>query len=950
VTGPLVRRAAIFAGVAGLGLLLAWMLGGGRRGDGAPKPRLGVVDIQPGTDLSAPGGVPGISLLGADRPVVAPVQEVRIDGVRLPFRPLVLRGDSERPLPSPNREVRRALIVNPDLQVLPLPQTRAQYDAAAKEEPTTIRAPEGILDSGPGEALHLHFKGGVRARSVRQGTPWEFSGPEAFSDVRARTLRAPGEVLLVSKDLKVEGRDLDASDDARTVVFGGGARGSVASTKGVRLAGGPPGGETRFRCRGPLRVLPLALPKGADAGVERWRLVLEEDAVLEQDDGSLSGRRIEIDFTRPRGDGSGFTEVEEIRAEGAVALEGRGDGRAFQAGGEKLLARPRTKKGITDLWLDGSPVVRVRETAGGREVRSIETRCAGTAHLSFPAEGGPVTSTFPGGAIAMVTEPAAKEGDPPIRRDLQAAKLQFTGMRAGEGATRIEQVLAEGEALLKEDGDRWARARKIDFRPAEGGASRTVLEGDVLLSWPSAGALDPVGALAGAPADAPAAPGAPGNLLLSSPGKVVIDQPAADDASAGRAFAVQGGVVLRRVVDEREVYRLECASADARTTPGANGIESLVAKGNVRLAGREEAPGTRTYDLRGDVLEVKGAPGARDAQTADIAGAAGKPASAAFTGEDGRPFSVAGEKLRFDKATGAFRAEGGVRGTGVLPESRDAGKGADAVPGGPAELACEVLDGVLARGQPDGTTGIRSLDARGGVWVRTKAAYASGERLAYDAERGAVLLRGSPARVTVRTQGSAAEAGLEDRCESGELRLLVADGVLREARSEEGGLLVRHVPAKTGKGAAPASRVEARCKGPLSHGPAETRLQGEVRVLWSEMKGGSFVEKYRVEDADDVRVYHVSSDGGAARAERATATSAAGRVQVSSSTGGWKATGVARADMDVPGNRVVLESAPGAPRFRVESADVTMSYRRAVYDFEKDIFTEQVGATIEGKR
>jgi len=950
VTGPLLRRAGIFTTVAGLGLLLAWMLGGRGPGSGNPKPSLGIVDVPAGTDVQGPAGVVGISLLRAEKPVVAPVQEVTLeDGTRAPFRPMVLRGDAEKPLPSTRNDVRRALITNPDLQVLPLPRTRKEYEDSATAEPTTIRSPEGVLESGPGEALVLHFRGGVKARSVRDGTPWEFAGDEADSDVRARTLHAPGAVSLASKDLKVDGRDLDASEDRRTAVFAGGASGSVASAGGVRLAGGASGGATRFRSRGPFQILPLPAAAGAPApaGIERWRLVLEGDAVLEQEDGSLAGRRIEVDLSREKGDAGGDTVVDEIRAEGAVVLDGRAEGREFRAAGEKLMARPRPKKGLTDLWIDGNPAVHARQAEGGREVRTIDVRCSGTAHLSFPREDGPVDSVFPGGATAVVVEPPADPAGAPRRREIHAATLSFTGMRAGSGSTKIESIRADGEALLRE-GDRWARAKRIEFTPAASGASRTVLDGDVLFSWPSAGELDPVAALA--PGPAPKGGGTPGTLLLSSPGRAVIDQPADGDASAGTAVAVEGGVVLRRVAGEQEIYRLTCARADARTKPGAGGIEALSAKGDVRLAGREEPPGSRRYELRGDTLDVKGSAGSGETRTADVGGGAERPASASFTGEDGRPFTVAGSRLRFDKETGAFHAEGPVRGTGVLPEGRGDGAGLPAAGGGAAELACGTLDGVLAQGGTEGSTRVKSLDARENVWVRTKTEFAAGDRLLYDAGTGSLRLHGDPARVTARTQGAPPEAGLEDRCEAEELILVLADGALREARAENGGLLVRHRPATAGKTPSPAGRVEARCRGPLSYTTAETRLQGSVRVVRSEMKGGAFVEKDRLENADEVRVYHAPSGGKAGRVERATASSAAGRIEVLSGTDGWKATGVARADMDVSGDRVTLESSPGAPRFRVESSGLVQSYRRAVYDYERHVFTEQLGATIEGGR
>jgi hypothetical protein len=951
VNGTLLRRAAIFTTVAGLGLLLAWMLGGRRTGVGRSKPSIGIVDVPPGTDLMVASGLADISLVRAEKLVVAPVHEVTLDdGTKVPFRSMVLRGDSEHPLPSPRRDVRRAFLTNPDLQLLPVPRTRAEYDASSTAVPTTIHAIEGVLDSGPGEAMVLRFKGEVKARSVRDGAPWDFAGDDGVSDVQARTLHAPGAVSLVSKDLRVQGRDLDAAEDARTVLLAGGASGSVDSARGVRIAGGAQGGATRFRCSGPFRILPLPAPGGATGKIERWRLVLDQDARLEQDDGDLAGRHIEADISRRKGDADSDTVVDEIRADGDAVLTGRGEGRDFRATGRKLLARPQAK-GNTDVWLDGSPTVFVRESQGGREVRTLDVRGDGSARLSFPSDDGPVSSDFRGGATAVMTEPPAAPGEAPRRRDLHAASLSLAGMRAGSGVTRIESVVADGESLLH-DGDRTARAKRIEFHPLENGASRTVLAGDVLFTWPAAGAMDPVAVLAPAPSGPPAAEAAQGTMLLSSPGRAVIEQPADGDRSTGTLFTVEGGTMLRRVAGEQEVYRLTCSSLEARTPPGSKGIDALRAKGAVRLAGREERPGGRRYELRGEGLDVRGTEGTDGARTADVEGTPEGTALAAFTGEDGRPFSVSGRTLHFDRASGAFRAEGFVRGSGVLPERHGEGSGLPASAGGAADLACGVLDGMLAQGGPEGSTKVTSLDARDNVWVRTETEYASGDHLVYDAAKGSLLLHGDPARVTARSRGAPANLDLQDRCEAPEMLLALADGRLEEARTETGGLLVRHRPPEPGAGkdAPPVQRIEARCRGPLSYRPAETRLQGAVRVVRSDLKDGAFVEKDRLENADDVRVYHPPVGKESGRVDRATAVSADGRIEVSSAAAGWRATGVARADMDVASDRVTLESSPGAPRFRMESADGVQSYRRAVYDYQRKILVESLGATIESGR
>jgi hypothetical protein len=301
---------------------------------------------------------------------------------------------------------------------------------------------------------------------------------------------------------------------------------------------------------------------------------------------------------------------------------------------------------------------------------------------------------------------------------------------------------------------------------------------------------------------------------------------------------------------------------------------------------------------------------------------------------------VAARTLRFDRGTGGFRAEGAVRANGILPEGRTGGLPAGG--GGAAELACGVLEGVLARGAAERSTRVVSLDARDEVWIRTATEYASGDALVYAEKEGTLLLRGDPARVTARTQGAVEGIAMEDRCDAKELLLLLGDGRLREARAESGGLLVRHLAGKT----AP-ERIQARCTGPLSYRPEETRLQGSVTVDRSELKDGSFAPRDRVEGADEVRVYHAPVAGQPARVERVTATSSAGRISVTTQSGALTATGVSLTDMDMPRKRITLESSQGAPRFRLRTADTVGTCRRAIWDWAGERLVESVAMTVE---
>lgn len=944
MNATLLRRASIFLSIAGLGITLAWLLDGSRRRAPRTRTKIEVADVPPGTRVPGGRGIPGIELLEAEKLLVSPVQEVVLDdGSRVRFRGLVLRGDSERPLPSTNPDVRRASIVNPVVHMLPVPKTREQYEASAKAVPTVLRAPEGILENGPGDAFLLHLRGGVRAETLQEGTPWTYTADETVADLRTRTLRAPGAVSVESAEVKVEGRGLVAADQGRTLTISEGAHGSVAGAKGVRVAGGDDGGETRFRCTGPLTIVPRTPAAGAPPAArdtERWNLVLEGDAVVEQGPGALAAKRVEFDLSRAKGGGSAVVEV--LRAAGAVELTGGDEGRDFRGKADRLTAWPRPK-GETEVHLEGKPSVRLVEKSGADAGRTVDVAGGGTAVFTFPDGDGPFTAIFRGGGDATVADPAAKEGEPARRRELHAATLSLSGKRSGDGS-RVEVVVANGDASLREGG-RTAKSRRIEFRPLEGGASRALLDGDVRVGIPGGGALEPLGGKAAAKGDRD-----PGTMLLETPGRVVLEMPRDGATDAGAKFAVEGATTLRRLVGEQEIYRLTCKGAEGSLQPGNRGVDGLTASGDVRLAGREEGEGRRTYEFRGERLEVRGAPGSKEAGSVELTGPEGPvPAAAAFTGEDGRPFSVSASRLHFERATGAFRAEGKVRGTGVIPESTGAGGSRPARGSGRAEIACGTLEGVLDAGGTDGSTKVVSLLARDDVWVKTESEYASGDRLTYEASTGDAALRGDPARVTARSDRAPVAVKAEDGCEARELHLVLREGRLVEARAPSGGRVVWHrFPDAAAKDAAPAERYEAVCKGPLVHTPATTSLGGGVSFDRSVLKFGEFVASDRIEGAEEVTIHHAPAKGGGSRLERAVATSAVGGIDANSRGDGWHATGVSRVEFDAAARLVTLESSPGAPRFRFESGTSTASCRRVVWDGAKKFAREIIGATVEG--
>jgi hypothetical protein len=211
-----------------------------------------------------------------------------------------------------------------------------------------------------------------------------------------------------------------------------------------------------------------------------------------------------------------------------------------------------------------------------------------------------------------------------------------------------------------------------------------------------------------------------------------------------------------------------------------------------------------------------------------------------------------------------------------------------------------------------------------------------------------VELRGDPAKVTAR--GTPGAKDMENRCESSSLLLSFKDGALLEARAPEGGLLVYHrAPAASAKpGDRDVQRVEARSAGPISYRPGETVLTKDVVMEVASFRDGAFRLRERLEGADEIRVLHPAGrPGSVGRFERAIASSKQGRMSMDSREGGWTATGISLVEHDASGERVIIEAAPGIPRFRIESKEGVATARRVVYDLRTGTLGEWVGLGAE---
>lgn len=941
--GGLLRKAAIFAAVAGLGFLLVRMVESPADPGQEQRPRIGSTgstgttqERKPTTDI---GDLVGLG----ERIETRSVKEIQLeDGSRVAFEEALLWGASWESLPAADDRVRRMRIVAPVVHLREKPRTRADLDRAVVPV-TTVRAERGLLEHGPDGRSRLLLEGAVEAEILREGTPWTFHAGTATLDMETGLLIAPGTVRLVSEGVEVTGKDLRASDRERTATLQSDTAGTLRGARGARVGGGGGDEPLHFRCTGPFDILDTAPEGPGEPGRTRIRL---KDAVhLEQGDGTLAGDNVVLLLARTStaSTDAGETrkaDVESILAEGNVRMDAGRDmkelsgRRSLHAEADRLEAFPLPAGG-TASRLMGEPKVRIEEVLDGRTVSIMDVMSGEPARIVTGPDGDDMEATFPGGARGRQWLPGMGPDGTDLTRDITARELRLHGRREGGsgGAYRPTDVVALQEARF-EEGERTASADRLRFEPLPDGGSRVKAEGNVAIHWPSAGGLDPLGPLG----EAAVPPGDdPGSLLLRSPGTVTLEAPRA----GGGMLLVEGGALVRRVVGEREMWSLGASTLQVDLLENRGGVGLLDARGGARLAGKGEGAGERAYDFTGDRIVVRNT-GLSDRP--DAARLDGVPARALLSGEDGRPLLLEAPVLHFNRTTGAFSAEGPVRGSGVLPDSG----GATAAGGnGPRPVTLEAggLSGRFEAMAEGGRSKLAELNAFGNVVLGTSSETAEGATLKHDGATGVTVLRGEPARVRSGSMAFPDAGPLVDLCEAPELTVTFAGGEIASASAVGGGRFVRHRVAPPGDTSSPpVERLEANCDGPMTYGSGETTLKEKVRIVRHAWEKGAFVERENLSGADMASALYSRGVAGSAGLVSATAVSSAGSLRVQSLERGWDATGVSKAFVEPGKDEVRLEALPGS-RFQFEREGLATQCRSVIFDYRKDVFKEIVGGS-----
>ncbi|MHC4821088.1 MAG: hypothetical protein ACYTDX_05140, partial [Planctomycetota bacterium] len=728
-------------------------------------------------------------------------------------------------------------------------------------------------------------------------------------------------------------------NDRKSLVLDDGAEGSVARTGGTSLSGEASSEPVTFSCKGPFQVLSLPAPAD-DPGASAHSIVLERDAVVRQGDARLSGQRIVIDVLRPSGEGEAKSTIRQLSAEGSVAFRGGRNGRELEATAGELIALPvAADNGApagTRIELRGSPGMRLLSKEGDRAGAVIDLSCKDRARLFLPEGEGPMQGTFLGAGRAIYLRPTA-DGDP-VRHDLRARTLQVEADRSDADAEgfALRRLVAAGEARLVE-GERSAAAQRMVWVPREDGGSVLDLAGDIAVRWPASGTLDPLSSVSRS------APGAEGELLVSSPGSARLVLPA-DGAGEGATLDLRGGSLVRRMEGEREAYSLSSDSLQASLRADTRAVERLDAAGDVRFAGRGEGAGRRRYAVSGSQLSVFGAAGSDEPSLLRVEGGDGGPARVDLVDKNGEPVELEGVRVVVDRETGRFDVTGPVVARGLLPQREAAGLPVS--PSGRATLRCGTLEGAFGDGATEGSTEIRSAVARGAVRLDTGNDRATGDRLDYDAAAGTVTLQGKPARLLAVSR---VVAGQQDGCEAPLVLLELDEAGLKEARAPTGGRFVRHRLRASGDGKTKSpERLVALCEGPLVYGRDRTLMRESVQVLRSALVDGAFLEKERMTGADLVSLEHPRGADGQPLLQGARAVSKSNELEVVGDAGRWRATGIGNVVLDATRDRLAMETPKG--RFRVIREGGTDWFRRVVYDYTKRIFAEQVGATVGAPR
>ncbi len=880
--GVVVRRTAIFAGVAGALLgAIAWFHGGvrGTAQDTSRRtqpPPLGGNLVPIAADASMGEGS-GVRLSRDDVAVV--------DGAPLPYR--AFEATWARQAPRPGNSVDQLRLHTEEFAVLHFNRvpTAEEPRPRAVEGPgsTRVTAAEAELEMHAGASFHADLAGDVlvlRHEDVADLTLRTQSLALERREGRrgADELHAASEehVAVERLDVHVEGIGLDA-DLGRAAAGRAGAaparltlrrnvRATLLTRPGAITAVPDPGAArtpTTITCAGTAEL--EELEDGGARRPTRWKVRFEDDVHVTQGATSMRCDALEVVFRTPPRSAAGVaseTEVENAVASGGVHVHDEDPARGvFDLTAERTVTT-RDAHGGYDVALEGGTRCTFDGTLQGNDRGRVEITCAGPALVhADPERRGPNGTVLRRSRITFREDVRVRQWADGVEHpetEIDAPEVTLLGDRieGAQGRLDPDTLTARGSQESR------VRVRREDLRSEsdtltwrvlrESGVERLLLSGKptVTLSGARARSLFE---------DTPSA--SDGVLVVSCDDEVELRRlqpgasPTAPPVPPGEAFqraSAAGHVVARGMVDGDEDYRIECDKLDADFDPAAERptLRTLNAYGNVLATGTPPQGTPRRTELRGDRLVATfSGDAATSTEHADVL----------VTGDPRSPAQVRIEELDASGATARrheiraalLRHEAG--GTSILAERDVVAAFERAADARRVVMYAGKLQATLSppRGE-DATAGRQQLlhvHAERAMRIESYEAGAdfpayelSGDAGDYDHVRGHVDVEGHPARGIGHAAGGRGGHDDPDRdrlvtSEKLHAEFDPAGGSARPQRVTcEGGLLryVAFADEEERPGSGVRLRVTVRADGPIVLLPRSGSAERNVDIVWEE--------------------------------------------------------------------------------------------------------------------
>jgi lipopolysaccharide export system protein LptA len=786
----------VFGGIMGI---VAWQAGGLTSGSGTGQPRDPTIAAKPPDDPFVTF-TPGAQMSNARGVRVFRDGVAVVEGEPIAFRVWEGSWDRQRPLPGETIDERRILTEGFSVLLFHTRPTPEVPRPAALEGPNTTRvdADEAELELKTDSEFNATLNGNVKI--VRHETDGNLILTTQSLDLEHAD-KGQGEELRATSTARVtitlDGTPstLDATPDAdgpttRARLEGTGLDADLSRSRTDEIEQtritlqrdvvaeflAPQGAATGQGSNDAADLVPATISCDSVAVLEnlepgtarrpsRWLATFRENVVVLQAPSTLRCELLEIEFEMaPSGSRQGGVEILRVVADGGVVVDSSDEATStkWRLRTQKSVTQ-RDSKGGYDVDLVGGTTLGYDGTLRGREVDGatgrIEVQCSGPAKLHTDAESGrpdgPVRGRITFTEDVIARQWSTEAGVETLETEVRAPELSLLGSRVQTGDARLdpETLVANGNEtervhLRRETLTANSRVFTWHVMRAQD-TERILLSGTPAVQFEDRSGVSLTGS---------AQTGTVATLHINADEEIEIRRrhtaPKPGESSSGYAVVqARKNVVMRRLLDERETYRLSASSVDA--TLDSNWQPTRFrAYDNVVITGSGDRPGDRYLELRGDRMSADIDPTKTDDErwthtTVHVFGQAGQPSRAKLRepGTDGaaaRTHTIEAERISYEEAGTLFVAR---RNAKVRLERIARNPNAD------DQLDVTISGGLLrmrlkpASAETAGRPEVLRVEGERSVTLETRTAVVTGQTLTYDRVTGVAIAKGRPARV-----------------------------------------------------------------------------------------------------------------------------------------------------------------------------------------------------------